>query len=65
MKRSLLIVAGILGVFIGFGFIFPAVAHWRQYGPGTVRAFIPLILGSALVLGSLFAFVKGATGRKA
>ena len=65
MKRSLLIVAGILGVFIGFGFIFPAVALWRQNGPDTLKVFMPLILGSVLVFGALVAFAKGATGRRA
>ena len=60
MKRILLIVAGIVGVLVGLGFIMPAVAWWRQSGPDGLRVMLPLLLGTALVLGALVALAKGA-----
>ena len=35
MKRIITIIAGILGVLIGLGFVFPAVAQWRTTGAMT------------------------------
>jgi hypothetical protein len=51
MKRILTIIAGILGVLLGLGFVFPAVALWRTSGtlPGVSVAL--LLLGLVLTLG--------------
>lgn len=65
MKRILLIVAGIVGVLVGLGLIMPAVALWRDQGPGARDLMPPLLIGVALVLGALFAIVRGCFQPKA
>ena len=51
MKRILIIISGILGVLIGLGFVFPAVAQIRTSGslPGLGVAL--LLLGIGLTVG--------------
>lgn len=56
MKRVLLSLAGVAGLLIGTGFIFPAVALWRSGSPDTAMIFGPLVLGILLVAGALLAF---------
>lgn len=51
MKRILTIIAGILGVLIGLGFVFPAVAQWRAFGALPGMSVALLLLGIALTLG--------------
>lgn len=51
MKRILTIIAGILGVLIGLGFVFPAVAQWRTLGALPGMSVALLLLGIALTLG--------------
>ncbi len=51
MKRTLSILAGIIGILVGLGFIMPALAQLRAYGsmPGSSAGL--LVLGLALALG--------------
>lgn len=51
MKRIFTIIAGILGVLIGLGFVFPAVALWRTSGALPGMSVALLLLGLALTLG--------------
>ncbi len=51
MKRILTIIAGILGVLIGLGFIFPAIALWRTSGALPGMSVALLLLGIALTVG--------------
>lgn len=59
MKSILYILAGVVGVLVGLGFVMPAIAQWRQLGtmPGSSVAL--LLLGLALVAGG---FLAGWTG---
>jgi hypothetical protein len=65
MKRILLLIAGVVGVLVGLGLIMPAVALWRDQGPGSRDIMPPLLIGVALVLGALFAIIKGCLQPKA
>lgn len=56
MKRVILSLAGVAGLLIGTGFIFPAVALWRSGSPDTAMIFGPLLLGILLVAGAAVAF---------
>ncbi len=64
MKRILIIVAGIVGVLIGLGFIMPAVAWWRQSGPDASHVMLPLLLGGVLMLGGAVPVLMGARGSR-
>jgi hypothetical protein len=55
MKRPLIIIIGIIGILIGLGFVFPAVALMRSSGALPNSEVALLLLGIALTLG-------GATG---
>ena len=65
MKRILTIIAGILGVLIGLGFVFPAVAQWRTTGAMTGLSVALLLLGLALTLGGGGAALCGIRKRGA
>ncbi|MFO1461359.1 MAG: hypothetical protein U1G08_18400 [Verrucomicrobiota bacterium] len=56
MKRVLLSLAGVAGVLLGTGFIFPAVALWRSGSPDTAMIFGPLVLGIVLIAGAVMSF---------
>jgi hypothetical protein len=55
MKQPLIIITAIMGVLIGLGFVFPAVALMRTSGALPNSEVALLLLGIALTLG-------GATG---
>ena len=59
MKRILTIIAGILGVLIGLGFVFPAVALWRTSGALPGMSVALLLLGIALTVGGCSAAFCG------
>ena len=65
MKRIFMILFGILGVLVGLGFVFPAIAQWRTTG-GLAAFEIPLLLlGVALTLSGCGAVFYGARRRQA
>jgi len=59
MKPSLLIVIGLIGVLVGLGFVFPAIAHWRESGSIAIGSIMLLLLGLGLTAGGL---LSGLTG---
>ena len=65
MKRTLIIISGILGALVGLGFVMPAVALLRTTGglPGFEVAL--LLLGAALTLTGGGVVVYGAKNRQA
>jgi len=65
MKRPLIISAGIVGVLVGLGFIFPAVALMRTTGSLPNTSVGLLLLGIGLTLGGVRAAFCGAKGRAA
>ncbi len=50
MKRTIKIILGIVAVFIGMGFIMPAVAQWKHEGAMTSLSIALLLLGSVMTL---------------
>ena len=60
MKRTTLLVAGLVGLLLALGFIMPAVAWLRQHGFDGRAVLMPLILGGALLSGAVLALRKGA-----
>ena len=54
MKRTILIVAGIAGVLVGLGFVFPAVAQMKTSGS------LPILSVALLLLGLLLTFGGGS-----
>jgi hypothetical protein len=59
MKRTMLLIGGILGVLIGLGFVFPAIALWRNSGALPGMSVALLLLGIALTLGGGIAAICG------
>lgn len=59
MKPSILIALGLIGIFVGLGFVFPAIAHWRQSGTMASGSVMLLLLGIGLTSGGL---LSGAAG---
>jgi len=51
MKRTILIVAGIAGVLVGMGFVFPAVAQMKISGSLPSLSVALLLLGLLLTAG--------------
>jgi hypothetical protein len=64
MKKPLIITSGIIGILIGLGFVFPAVALMRTTG-GLPNASVGLLLGIVLTLGGLGATWRGLPKRTA
>jgi hypothetical protein len=59
MKKPLIIISGIIGVLVGLGFVFPAVALMRTTG-GLPNASVGLLLlGIALTIGGFAAACRG------
>lgn len=58
MKRSLILIAGVIGILVGFGFIMPAIALWRSGSPDTAMIFGPLLLGAVLLGAAALAVCK-------
>jgi hypothetical protein len=65
MKRIFMIVFGILGVLVGLGFVFPAIAQLRQTGSMAGFEVALLLLGIALTLSGGGAVLYGAKRRQA
>ena len=65
MKRILLTIIGIVGVLIGLGFIFPALAQLRTSGSLPTPGVALLLLGIVLTLGGGGAAFCGLKRRRA
>jgi hypothetical protein len=65
MKRTLIILLGILGVFSGPAFILPAMAWYRDHGAMPAEQLAFLLLGAVITLAGLGATVYGFKTRKA
>jgi hypothetical protein len=65
MKRTLFVLVGIFGVLFGTAFILPALAWYRDHGAMPVERLEFLLLGVAIVVGSLSTSIYGFKKRKA
>ena len=65
MKKTLMVLAGILGVLVGTAFILPALAWYRDHGAMPVAQMGFLALGFAIAIGGLSAAIYGFKMRKA
>ena len=65
MKRILLTIIGIVGVLIGLGFIFPALAQLRTSGSLPTPGVALLLLGIVLTLGGVSTAFHGIRKRGA
>lgn len=63
MKNIVLILSGTLGVLIGLGLVFPALAQLRTQGSLAALGVVLLMLGVALSLGGLATAVAGLRSR--
>ena len=59
MKRTLIITAGIIGILVGLGFVFPAVALMRTTGSLPNSGVGLLLLGIVLTLSGISAALVG------
>jgi hypothetical protein len=59
MKRSLIIVAGIIGVLVGMALVMPAVAQYRQLGAMRNEEPWLFLIGSLLTLAGCAAGIRG------
>jgi len=59
MKPVILLILGVAGLLVGLGFVFPAVAQWRDVG--AIGLGSGLLLGLGLVL-TAAGVVAGAAG---
>jgi uncharacterized membrane protein YeaQ/YmgE (transglycosylase-associated protein family) len=50
MKRTVTILLGILGIFVGPAIFLPALAQHREYGTWTTHMIVPVVLGTIIVL---------------
>ena len=65
MKRTVLIIIGVLGALIGLGFVMPAIALLRTTGALPAFEVALLLLGIALTLSGGGAVIYGARKRQA
>jgi hypothetical protein len=65
MKRTLLIIIGILGALVGLGFVLPAIALLRTTGALPAFEVALLVLGVALTLSGGGVVIYGARKRQA
>jgi hypothetical protein len=65
MKRTFHFVAGLAGVLIGLGFVFPAIAQWRTHGGMSALSVGLLALGTLLTIGGGMAAARALKARKA
>jgi len=65
MKRTFIIIAGVLLVLVGLGFVFPAIALLRTTGSLPAWEIALLLLGIALTLSGGGALFRGAKRRGA
>ena len=63
MKRTFIIIGGVIGVLVGMGFVMPAVAQWRQEGGMTNSSVALLLLGAVLTLGGVVAAIRAVARR--
>ena len=59
MKRTMIIVAGIIAVLVGMGFVMPAIAQWRHEGAMTTSSVLLGLLGFVLTLGGMGTAARG------
>lgn len=64
MKPTTYILAGIVAVLVGLGFVMPAIAQWRELGFMPGSSVVLLLLGFALTVGGFFAGRTGLRLRK-
>jgi hypothetical protein len=60
MKRTMTIVAGVIGVLVGTGFVMPAMAQLRDRGAWGAEGVALLLLGLAMTLGGVAATAYAA-----
>jgi hypothetical protein len=65
MKKIIIILAGVFGMFIGTGLILPALAWYRDHGAMPAEHLEPLLLGAVIVVGGLSTAIYGFKKRKA
>jgi hypothetical protein len=65
MKKTLIVLAGILGVMVGAAFILPAAAWYRDHGAMPAAQMGFLALGIAIAIGGLSTAIYGFKKRKA
>ena len=65
MKKTLMVLAGILGVLVGTAFILPALAWYRDHGAMPAAQMGFLALGFTIAIGGLSAAIYGFKMRKA
>ncbi len=63
MKRTLKIILGIVAIFVGLGFVMPALAQWRHEGSMTGSSIALLILGAVMMLAGGGAAIHGFARR--
>ena len=65
MKKIMTILLGIFGVFVGVGFILPALAKYRDLGIWTGEQMAYCLLGVAIVIAGMSTTIFGFKKRKA
>jgi hypothetical protein len=65
MKRTLKIIFGAVTIFVGMGFVMPAIAQWRHEGAMTNLSVALLLLGTVMTLAGAGAAIQGIVRRAA
>ncbi|MFO1514878.1 MAG: hypothetical protein U1F83_18540 [Verrucomicrobiota bacterium] len=65
MKHTLKTIFGIIAVFVGMGFVMPAVAQWQHEGAMTNSSIVLCLLGAVLTLAGIGGAILGVTRRNA
>ena len=63
--RRWMILLGFLGILVGLGFVFPAVAHVREHGGLPPEGFVLLPLGLLLCFGGIGSIAYGVKKSRA
>jgi hypothetical protein len=63
MKRTVIMVIGIVAILVGMGLVMPAVAQWQREGAMTSLSTVLLLLGAVMVLSGGGAAFRGLARR--